>query len=190
MTPQFLKTMLDDHLGQIFATAADIEAAAGRIAQQIDTTNWQTPPLLIGVMKGAAQWTLAVSQQLTIPADLDFVAVSSYTGTQQTQPRLTQTPTLSIENRHVILLDEIIDSGTTLAFLIDWLQHQNVASIQTAVMVNKPITRQRTVSLDYVGFDLPDVWLVGYGMDLNGAYRNLPAIAEYKTAAVKPTTET
>ncbi|GAB6091856.1 phosphoribosyltransferase [Furfurilactobacillus curtus] len=182
MTPQFLKTMLDGHLGQIFATAADIEAAAGQIARQIDDATWQTPPLLIGVMKGAAQWTLAVSQQLTIQADLDFVAVSSYTGTKQSLPKLTQAPTLSVTNRHVILLDEIIDSGVTLAFLIDWLHEQQVASIQTAVMVNKPVARQRAVALDYVGFTLPDVWLVGYGMDLDGAYRNLPVIAEYKTS--------
>ncbi|MCF6160608.1 MAG: hypothetical protein LKG79_07080 [Furfurilactobacillus sp.] len=179
MNNESLKTLLDDHIGQIFATPDQIEVMVSAVAKQISEKNKATNPLLIGVMKGAAQWTIAVSQRLSIPSDLDFVSVTSYTGEQQSEPVMLQEPTISITGRHIILLDEIIDTGNTLFFLKRWLLAQGAKSVEIAVMADKPMTRVAPVHIDYLGLTVPNVWLVGFGMDLNGAYRNLPAIAEY-----------
>ena len=179
MNNESLKTILDAHIGQIFASPERINTMAATVAQQISFQNRTVKPLLIGVMKGAAQWTAAVSQRLTIPSDLDFVSVASYEGSQQTTPVMRQEPTLSVQNRHVILLDEIIDTGNTLHVLKHWALDNGATSVQTAIMVDKPMTRTISVDVDYLGITVPNVWVVGYGMDLNGAYRSLPVIAEY-----------
>ena len=136
--------------------------------------------LIIGILRGAFIFTADLTRQITIPHEVDFMALSSYGSTTTSgEVRTVMDLREPIENLHILLVEDIIDTGKTLSYLHRILQGRNPASIKTCVMTKKP-HNSISIPIDYLGFEIPDVWVVGYGLDYNNCYRNFPYIAELR----------
>ena len=133
---------------------------------------------IICILKGGVFFACELAKRITVPVSLDFMQVSSYgnqtksTGVVRIKKDLDDT----MEGKHVIIAEDIIDSGKTLHYLIPVLEQRNPASIKLCAMLNKPDRREVDVKIDYLGFDIPDEFVVGYGLDYAQKYRNLPYI--------------
>jgi len=133
--------------------------------------------VLIGVLKGAFIFLADLSRQLNIPRTIEFIAVSSYGADSKSGAvRLVLDVRGSIEGRHVLIVEDIVDSGHTLSYLIGILESHGPASIRTAALLHKAEQVEVEVEIDYVGFDIGDEWVVGYGLDYAEQYRTLPYI--------------
>ena len=133
---------------------------------------------LICILKGSAFFTCELAKRITVPVSLDFMSVSSYgDGTQSSGiVKIAKDLDESLEGKEVILIEDIIDSGRTLSYLLDVLAKRNPASLKLCTLLDKPDRRVKDVKVDYVGFQIPDEFVVGYGLDYAQKYRNLPFI--------------
>lgn len=131
---------------------------------------------LICVLKGGVFFTCELSKRITVPVTLDFMSVSSYGNRTESSGKIQIIKDLdeSIEDREVLIVEDIIDSGRTLACLLEMLKERNPKSIKICTLLDKPDRRVSEVCVDYVGFNVPDEFLVGYGLDFAQKYRNLP----------------
>ena len=136
-------------------------------------------PLLVGVLKGAAVFMADLVRAADIPLAADFVAVGSYWGATRSSGvvKITADLSVSLEDRHVVLVDDIIDTGRTISYLKQNLQARRPASLKVMALLDKRERREVEVELDYVGFTIPNEFVVGYGLDYRGLYRDLPYIA-------------
>ena len=133
--------------------------------------------VLVGVLKGAFILLADLSRRLTIPRRIEFIALSSYeTGSESGEVRLEMDLRHRVEGKHVLIVEDIVDSGQTLHYLIELLQTRNPASVRTCALVRKLSRAKLEVQVDYLGFDIPDVWVVGYGLDYAEQHRTLPYI--------------
>jgi hypoxanthine phosphoribosyltransferase len=134
--------------------------------------------LLVGVLRGAFIFLADLSRRLTIPCRVDFIALSRYEhgSTPSGAVRLVLDLRVAITGKHVLLVEDIVDSGVTLDYLRRNLQARGPASLRTCVLTRKPNRLPPDVSIDYVGFDIPDRWVVGYGLDYDNRFRTLPYI--------------
>ena len=149
------------------------------IAQQINQDYQDQGPLvLVGVLKGAFIFLADLSRRLTVPHSIEFIAVSSYgkAGASSGAVRLLMDVRENIENRHVLIVEDILDTGHTLDYLTSLLKARRPASLRTCVLVRKTERVEVDVTIDYLGFDIPDVWVVGYGLDFAERNRTLPYI--------------
>ncbi|HHX72852.1 MAG TPA: hypoxanthine phosphoribosyltransferase [Clostridiales bacterium] len=139
-------------------------------------------PLLISVLKGSILFMADLMREITIKCDIDFMAVSSYGAGRQTSGvvRILKDLDTSVEGRHIIIVEDILDSGVTLSHLLDLLKTRNVASIRICTLLDKPERRRVQVDVDYRGFIVPDEFVVGYGLDYADMYRNLPYVGVLK----------
>lgn len=158
---------------------AQIRDKVAALAAQIDHDYAGVEPLfLVGILKGSFIFLADLSRCLTVPHAVDFIAVSSYgNATRSTgEVRLQMDLRSSINGAHVLLVEDIVDTGYTLDYLLRVLSARKPASLKTCALVRKPARRKVDVKLDYVGFDIPDKWVVGYGLDWAERYRTLPYI--------------
>lgn len=134
--------------------------------------------VLVGVLKGAFVFLADLARQLIIPRAIEFIALSSYDkGSESTgSVRLVMDIRENIEGKHVLVVEDIIDTGHTLHYLLELLEARRPASIRTCVLVRKQRAKAHEVDIDYFGFDIPDEWVVGYGLDYDEQYRTLPYI--------------
>jgi hypoxanthine phosphoribosyltransferase len=134
--------------------------------------------MLVGILKGSFIFLADLSRVLTIPRRVDFLSISSYgmRGVRAGALRLILDLREPVRNRHVLIVEDIVDTGHTLAYLQEMLAARHPASLKTCTLVTKPSRREREVALDYVGFEIPDAWVVGYGLDYKDRYRTLPYI--------------
>ena len=136
--------------------------------------------VMVGVLKGAFVFLSDLARSLTIPRSIEFMAVSSYDmGTESGAVRLVMDLRRSIEGKQVLIVEDIVDTGQTLNYLTSLLATRNPASIATCAFLRKPDRLEEEVALDYLGFDIPDRWVVGYGLDWAEEYRMLPYIAAF-----------
>lgn len=137
-----------------------------------------TPVLLVAVLKGAAMFLADLSRAINRPVEWDFMAVSSYGAgtTSSGVVRLLKDLDQPIEGRQVLLVEDIVDSGATLAYLVDLLRRRDPADVRICALLDKGKRRQRCPPVDFVGFQIPDQFVVGYGLDYAGRHRNLPYI--------------
>jgi len=136
------------------------------------------------VLKGAFIFLSDLARRLTIPRRVDFVALASYgDSTTPDAVRLIMDLRESIKDRHVLIVDDIVDTGATLVYLKQMLEAREPASVKTCALTRKIKEREDAPDLDYVGFDIPDVWVVGYGLDHADRYRTLPYIGTYEPPA-------
>lgn len=144
--------------------------------------------ILIAVLRGAAVFLADLIRAIELTVMIDFIAVSSYGSSTKSSGvvRLIKDLNESIEGEHVIIVEDIIDSGLTLTYLIDLLQRRNPASLRVCSFLLKERPRDHPISVDYVGFTIPDVFVVGYGLDYAGAYRNLPYLGILNAPAHSP----
>lgn len=137
--------------------------------------------VMVGVLKGAFIFLSDLSRAMTIPRSIEFMALSSYgMSSESGAVRLMMDLRRSIEGRHVLVVEDIVDTGRTLNYLVGLLSSRNPASIATCAFVRKPDRLAEDVTLDYLGFDIPDQWVVGYGLDWAERYRTLPYIAAFE----------
>jgi hypoxanthine phosphoribosyltransferase len=138
--------------------------------------------LLVGVLKGSFIFLADLARRLTVPHHVDFIALSSYNrGAVSTGAvRLIMDTRVSAAGRHVLIVEDIVDTGYTLEYLQRNFRARRPASLRTCVLLSKPERRKVEVSIEYLGFDIPDVWVVGYGLDYADRFRTLPYIAALK----------
>ena len=139
-------------------------------------------PLVICVLKGAFIFMADLVKAITIPLEIDFMAVSSYGQSTKSSGvvKILKDLDVPVEGRHVLVVEDIIDSGLTLGYLIDVLERRNALSVSVVALFDKPARRKIDLEPDYVGFTLPDEFVVGYGLDYAEKYRNLPYIGVLK----------
>ncbi len=139
-------------------------------------------PFLIGILKGCFVFMADLAREITLPCDIDFMAVSSYgSGTSTTGAvKITKDLNRDIEGRDVLIIEDILDSGVTLSYLKAYLSNRNPASIKICTLMDKPARRKADITADYTGFVCPDEFVVGYGLDYDEKYRNLPYIGVLK----------
>ncbi len=163
----------------------DIERRVGELAEQISQDYaGQGDLVLIGVLKGAFIFLADLARRLTIPRTIEFIALSSYdNGSAGGAVRLVMDLRVSIAGKHVIIVEDIVDTGRTLHYLIDMLRARSPASVRACALVRKAERAQVEVEVDYLGFDIPDVWVVGYGLDYAEQERTLPYIGVMEPGA-------
>jgi len=164
---------------EVLIGEAEIETRVGELAQQISEDYGDCGEVvLVGVLKGSFIFLADLSRALTIPRVIEFIAVSSYgKGTRSTGAvRLVMDVRGSIVGKHVLIVEDIVDTGHTLKYLIGMLKSHRPASVKTCALVRKAERAEVEVEVDYLGFDIPDKWVVGYGLDYAEQHRSLPYI--------------
>ena len=161
---------------------ATVEARIAEIAQQLSKEYEGKTIHIIGVLKGSVFFMCELAKRLTVPVTMDFMSVSSYGNNTKSSGVVKMIKDLdeSIEGRDVVLIEDIMDSGRTLSYLINILKERKPASFKVVTLLDKPDRRVIDVKVDYTGFQIPDEFVVGYGLDYDQRYRNLPYIGVVK----------
>jgi hypoxanthine phosphoribosyltransferase len=165
------------------------EAVAARVAElgsDVSTDYADKDLLLVGVLKGAVFFMADLMRQLTIPCEVDFMAISSYGASTDSSGvvRILKDLDINIEGRDVLVVEDIIDSGLTLSYLMRMLESRNPASLEVCALLTKPARREIDVPVRYTGFEIPNEFVIGYGLDFGERYRNLPYVAVLDPDAV------
>ena len=156
---------------------AALQARVKELAVQIRRESGDGPVLLLGVLKGAFMFMADLMRQIEGDVTCDFISVSSYIGTTSSgEVQIRKDVDSPLEGRTVIIVEDIVDTGLTLQYLQGILQKRKPKSLKTACLLSKPSRRKATVPVDYIGFEIEDKFVVGYGLDFNEQYRNLPYI--------------
>ena len=163
---------------QILFNRQEIEATVSRLAAEISQDYRNKYPLLIGILKGSFMFMADLIRHLDFPIEVDFIGLASYGGGRQTSGKIKVLKGLQspVKGREVLVIEDIIDTGLTTAFCLDYLRQKKAASLKLCALTDKPSRRQVPVTIDYLGFTVPNKFLVGYGLDLNQKFRNLPDI--------------
>ena len=167
-------------------TQSQIADRIAQLGQQISKDYAHADELvLIGVLRGAFFFTADLARSLTIPCSVELIAATSYGATTSSsgRVRLDLGLTVDISEKHVLIIEDIIDTGITLASLLAMLQERRPASLRTCVLLNKLKNRKRNVPADYIGFETDDLWIAGYGLDFKGWFRALPYLGVVPKAA-------
>jgi bifunctional protein TilS/HprT len=164
-------------VGRVFFSAAQIQRRVRQLAREISHDYEGRHLLLVGVLRGVFCFMSDLMRYLTVPADVDFMAISYYGAESGRAVHVTKDLDLSLEGRHVLLVEDIVDTGMTLSFVIGYLKARNPASLTVCTLLDKRVRRLAEAPLTYIGFEVPDEFLVGYGLDYQEEYRNLPFIA-------------
>ena len=157
----------------------EIESRVAELAEEISADYADKGTLILtGVLKGSFIFLADLSRRLTIPRAIEFIAVSSYadSSVRSGAVRMLMDVRLPLEGRHVLLVEDIVDTGHTLKYLMGVMESHNAASVRTCTLLHKPSRSEVDVTLDYVGFTIPDEWVVGYGLDYAERDRTLPYI--------------
>ena len=175
-------------LDEILVSEAQIKRRLATLAAEIDKTYAGQELTVIAIINGALLFTADLIRLINRPVRLDCVRVSSYRNstTAVTEPQLRSNLTLDIQNRHILLIDDILDTGKTLAMVVDLISGMNPASVRTCVLLDKRGRREVAFEADFAGFEIPDRFVVGYGLDFAERYRNLPCIGVLKPALQNP----
>ena len=177
-----MPSVLDDDIEAVIVTADQIAEKTAELAKVIDADYADREPLLVGVLKGAAMFLSDLALALERPSTMEFMAVSSY-GSSTTSSgvvRILKDLDRDIAGEHVLIVEDIIDSGLTLSWLMRNLASRNPASIEVVALLRKPEAVKVDVRVKYLGFDIPNEFVVGYGLDYAERYRNLPYIGRLK----------
>lgn len=169
-------------LAYVMLNEDDIRRKVAEMGRQIAADYEGKNPILVGILKGAVLFASDLFRALEIPASIDFMAVSSYGASTKSSgvTRILKDLDQGVEGRHLLLVEDIVDTGLTLRYLRDYLGGRDPASLRVAVFLDKPSRRKVEVQADYVGFEIPDEFVVGYGLDFAERYRNLPYIGVLK----------
>jgi len=169
-------------LKEVLITEKQIKEKVAELGRMISEEYKDLNPLCICVLKGAVPFMADLIRQIDINLQMDFMAVSSYGNSTKSSGvvRILKDLDASVDGRHVLIVEDIIDTGLTLSYLVDLLKRRNAASVKIVTMLDKPERRKVDLKPDYSGFTIPDAFVVGYGLDYAEKYRNLPYIGVLK----------
>ncbi|MGX9708115.1 hypoxanthine phosphoribosyltransferase [Laceyella tengchongensis] len=167
---------------EVLISEEQIKGKVRELGQRLSEEYKDLNPLCICVLKGAVPFMADLIREMPIKMEMDFMAVSSYgnSTTSSGVVRILKDLDASIEGRHVLIVEDIIDSGLTLSYLVEMLKGRNAASVKIVTLLDKPDRRKVDLSPDYCGFTIPDAFVIGYGLDFAEKYRNLPYIGVLK----------
>lgn len=168
-----------DGVAKVLISERDIQHEIQVIARELDEEYANDKPLVVGVLKGAVTFMVDVMKAMTIPLEIDFMAISSYGKATRSSGvvRIMKDLNDEIEGRRVIIIEDIVDSGLTLQYLVDLLERRSPMDIRVVALLRKTKDHAIDIQVDRVAFDIPDEFVVGYGLDYAEAYRNLPYVA-------------
>jgi hypoxanthine phosphoribosyltransferase len=170
---------LDGDIARVLLTEDAIQGRVRKLAAQISADYADVEQLLlVGILKGAFIFLADLARHLTVPHVVDFMALSSYgqSATATGAVRIIMDLRLPVEGKHVLIIEDIVDTGLTLDYLYKTLYSRRPASLRSCVLLDKASRREVEVEIDYLGFEIPDVWVVGYGLDYADRHRTLPYI--------------
>ncbi len=172
----------DPHLGAVVVDADALQARIAELGAEITRDYHDRPPLLVGVLKGAFVFMADLARHVDLPVEFDFMAVSSYGSATKTSGvvRIVKDLDLDLSGRHVLIVEDIIDSGLTLSYLQKNLLAREPASLEVCALLVREGKQRRELDLRYVGFRIPPDFVVGYGLDVAERYRNLPYVCVYR----------
>ena len=175
-------SMLEKDIQEILFTEEQLKKRVEELARQIENDYAEKEVMFIGILRGSFVFLADLCRAVDLPCTLDFMSVSSYgTGTTSSgQIQIIKDLSEDITGRHVIVVEDILDSGNTLSYLFQLLKARNPASLKLVTLLDKPSRRTKPIQADYVGFTVPDEFVVGYGLDYDELYRNLPYIGVLK----------
>ena len=175
---------MHENIESILLSEEKIHARIAELGKELSREYAGKNPLFVGVLKGVVVFYADMVRAITIPCEFDFMAVSSYSGTESTgKLNIKKDLGCDITGRHVVILEDILDTGFTLSRTVELLKGRNPASLQICTLLDKPERREAEIEADYVGFTIPNMFVVGYGLDYNERYRNLPYVGVLKPEA-------
>ena len=176
--------MANGTIGSVMITQQQIEERAAEIARQIEKDFEGQPILLVGILKGAVMWMVDMMKNIQLEMTIDFMAVSSYGSSTRSSGvvKIVKDLDTGIEGRNVIIVEDIVDSGRTLSYLKCYLFNKGAKAVKICTLLDKPERRNpnSTITVDYRGFVIPNEFVVGYGLDYDEKYRNLPEVGVLK----------
>ncbi len=167
---------------EVLLTEVEVDKRIKEIGEQISKDYAGKSVHLVCVLKGGSFFMCELAKRITIPVSIDFMSVSSYGGDTKSSGvvRIVKDLDESLKDKHVIVIEDIVDSGRTLSYLMDMLQSRGPKDVKLCTLLDKPERRVVEVKVDYTGFEIPDEFVVGYGLDYDQKYRNLPYIGMVK----------
>ena len=171
----------DRDIGRVIVSESALQARISELGKRISADYAGRPPLLVGVLKGAFMFMSDLSRAISLPVEVDFMAVSSYGSATRTSGvvRIVKDLDVDLADRHVLVVEDIVDSGLTLSYLQRYLLARNPASLEVCALLVKDDQQRTELDLRYVGFHIPPEFVVGYGLDVDERLRNLTAIYAY-----------
>ncbi len=167
---------------EVLLTEEEIDKRIQEIGDQISRDYAGRQVHMVCVLKGGSFFMCELAKRVTVPVSIDFMSVSSYGGDTKSSGvvRIVKDLDEPLKDRHVIVIEDIVDSGRTLSYLLDMLRSRGAADVRLCTLLDKPDRRVVDVKVDYTGFEIPDEFVVGYGLDYDQKYRNLPYIGMVK----------
>lgn len=166
---------------EVFKSSSTLKERVEALGEQIERDYLGKELVLIGILKGSFIFLADLCRIIDLPLSIDFIGLASYVGTQSTGiVRITSDLTQPIEGKHVLIVEDIIDTGQTMDFLLKNLRTRRPASLKVCSLLFKPSRNIVPITIDYLGFEIPDVFVVGYGLDFEGKYRNLSFLGVLK----------
>ena len=178
---------IEKDIAEILIGAEELQAKVAELGRQISEDYRGRNPLFICLLRGAVVFLSDLIRVIDIPLEMDFIAISSYGSSTESSGvvRLVMDLKSNITGRNVLIVEDIVDSGRTLAYILDNLRTRRPADIKVCALLSKPSRREVQIELDYLGFEIPDKFVVGYGLDYAEVYRNLPFIGVLKPELYK-----
>ena len=173
---------MENDIQQILLTEEQIQNKIQELGEILTAEYADKNPVIVGVLKGVVVFYADMIRHIDCPMQIDFMWISSYSGTESGKMRVKQDLSADIKGRHVLILEDIFDTGNSLQYTYDYLMTKEPASLKICTLLDKPERRREgiTVQADYTGFVIPNKFVVGYGLDFNEGYRNLPYVGVLK----------
>jgi hypoxanthine phosphoribosyltransferase len=173
---------MHDDVSEVLISHQQIRERTEELGRQITEDYRGKDPLLICILKGGLMFLADLMREVDLPLEIDFIAVSSYGDSTESSGvvRILMDLERNIQGRHVLIVEDIIDTGRTLSYIIENLRTRGPASVKVCTLLDKPARRELEIAIDYVGFTVPDRFVIGYGLDYGEIYRNLPFVGILK----------
>ena len=170
--------MANDTIGTVMITQEQISERAAQIGREIEKDFDGEPVVLVGILRGAVMWMVDIMKNVNLDMVIDFMAVSSYGSSTKSSGvvRINKDLDTDVAGKNVIIVEDIVDSGTTLSYLRRYFENREAKAVKICTLLDKPSGRKVDIDVDYIGFTVDDRFIVGYGLDYDQRYRNLPYI--------------
>ena len=171
--------MQNETVGTVLITQEQINDKAAEIGRRIEEDFKGEPIVLVGILRGAVLWMADIMKNVNLDMVIDFMSVSSYGSSTKSSGivRIIKDLDTDIEGKNVIIVEDIVDSGRTLSYLKTYFENRDAKSVKICTLLDKPTGRKVEIDVDYIGFTVDDIFIVGYGLDYDQKYRNLPYIS-------------